>query len=88
MVSQYTLKIHFGFLGNNLLIKHDLLSKSCQVPDDYKEEGGDDNCDDDNLAQLWWCMNILDNDNDNDKTVYIDTFQYTCMYMHRYIQIF
>ena len=52
MVSQYTLKIHFGFLGNNLLIKHDLLSKSCQVPDDYKEEGGDDNCDYDNLAQL------------------------------------
>ena len=52
MVTQCTLKIHFGFLGNNLLIKHDLLSKSCQVPDDYKEEGGDDNCDDDNLAQL------------------------------------
>ena len=52
MVSQYTLKIHFGFLGNNLLIKHDLLSKSCQVPDDYKEEGGDDNYDFDNLAEL------------------------------------
>ena len=52
MVTQYTLKIHFGLFGNNLLIKHDLLSKSCQVPDDYKEEGGDDNCDDDNLAQL------------------------------------